>query len=154
MGEEGGSYVQLMLAASLVIGAFLVVLTCTWKLVRLLAMYKMESQIEVGTYRILIEEDLFKDLFRDRRNTSPDFFFVGHYGEDIIRAHVHPRGGRCWPNYCTIKKLHIKIYLRGVKLSAPSIFRGQNIHWRLIKLRSTFFIFQPITAQLQDIGQI
>ena len=58
MGEEGGSYVQLMLAASLVIGAFLVVLTCTWKLVRLLAMYKMESQIEVGTYRILIEEDL------------------------------------------------------------------------------------------------
>ena len=49
MGEEGGSYVQLMLAASLVIGAFLVVLTCTWKLVRLLAMYKMESQIEVGT---------------------------------------------------------------------------------------------------------
>ena len=76
MGEEGGSYVQLMLAASLVIGAFLVVLTCTWKLVRLLAMYKMESQIEVGTYRILVEEDLFKDLFRDRRNTSPDFGFL------------------------------------------------------------------------------
>ena len=56
MGEEGGSWVQLGVAASLVIGAFLVVLTCTWKLVRLLAMYKMESQIEVGTYRILIEE--------------------------------------------------------------------------------------------------
>ena len=66
MGEEGGSgVVQLMLAASLVIGAFLVVLTCTWKLVRLLAMYKMESQIEVGSYRILIEEDLFKDLSRN-----------------------------------------------------------------------------------------
>ena len=48
--EEGSSYVQLMLAASLVIAAFLVILTCTWKLVRLLAMYKMESQIEVGTY--------------------------------------------------------------------------------------------------------
>jgi len=46
MSEEGGSYVQLMLAASLVIAAFLVILTCTWKLVRLLAMYKMESQIE------------------------------------------------------------------------------------------------------------
>ena len=51
MGEEGGSWVQLGVAASLVIGAFLVVLTCTWKLVRLLAMYKMESQIEVGTYQ-------------------------------------------------------------------------------------------------------
>ena len=78
MDEEGSSYVQLMLAASLVIAAFLVILTCTWKLVRLLAMYKMESQIEVGTYRILIEEDLFvfKDLFRDRRNTSPDFGFL------------------------------------------------------------------------------
>ena len=50
MDEEGSSYVQLMLAASLVIAAFLVILTCTWKLVRLLAMYKMESQIEVGTY--------------------------------------------------------------------------------------------------------
>ena len=76
MSEEGGSYVQLMLAASLVIAAFLVILTCTWKLVRLLAMYKMESQIEVGTYRILIEEDLFKDLLKDRRNTSTDFGFL------------------------------------------------------------------------------
>ena len=93
MGEEGGSYVQLMLAASLVIGAFLVVLTCTWKLVRLLAMYKMESQIEVGIYRILIEKDLFKDLFRDRWNTSSDFVFFNRYGEGSIRTHMHPRDG-------------------------------------------------------------
>ena len=50
MGEEGGNRgVQIMLAASMVIGAFLVILTCIWKLVRLLAMYKMESQIEVRT---------------------------------------------------------------------------------------------------------
>ena len=95
MGEEGGSWVQLGVAASLVIGAFLVVLTCTWKLVRLLAMYKMESQIEVGTYLVLIVEDSFKDLFRDRRNTSPDFGF-----EKIMMGralsgsmiHVHPWG--------------------------------------------------------------
>ena len=50
MAEEGGNRgVQIMLAASMVIGAFLVILTCIWKLVRLLAMYKMESQIEVRT---------------------------------------------------------------------------------------------------------
>ena len=44
--QESNRGIQIMLALCMVIGAILVILTCIWKLVKLVAMYKMETRIE------------------------------------------------------------------------------------------------------------
>ena len=44
--EEGNKGIQIMLFSCMVIGAFLVILTCIWKLVKIVAMYKMDAHIE------------------------------------------------------------------------------------------------------------
>ncbi len=46
MDEAGNLGVQIMLFSCMVLGALLVILTCIWKLVKLVATYKMESRIE------------------------------------------------------------------------------------------------------------
>ena len=47
MESEGGNKgVQILLFSCMIIGALLVILTCIWKLIKLVAMYKMESRIE------------------------------------------------------------------------------------------------------------
>ena len=46
MAEESNRGIQIILFSCMMIGALLVILTCIWKLVKLVAMYKMESHIE------------------------------------------------------------------------------------------------------------
>ena len=46
MGEGGNRGVQILLFSCMIIGALLVILTCIWKLIKLVAMYKMECRIE------------------------------------------------------------------------------------------------------------
>jgi hypothetical protein len=46
MEEFGNKSIQIMWFTSLVIGALLVIFTCIWKLVKIVAMHQMESRIE------------------------------------------------------------------------------------------------------------